>query len=448
MFGRRSAVGTAPDAAELLVARTRRRLAALTLLLIAALLIGAGAITAFLGLSALDGNVDRSLQTVTRAVVDRLDGTLPGASTSGGEDGESGSEDRTIAGADTFFLYLDAGGHLSSSTAGRSITGLPDAAAVAAARGSGSDLRSIQAGALHVRLLTLPVPAHDAQAGNGPAGFVQAGFVLTLHDEQASDLVRAIVVVVILGLLGAAVVTVYLTGRALVPVRAAFAYERRFVAGASHELRTPAALIRASAEVLEREQLVTEEGRPLVGTLVAESDRLARLVSDLLALASSEAASLSIEPRPVDLGVVAAETVRRATPLATERGVAVRLEPAARPELPVLADPDRLVQVLLALLDNAFRHSPAGGTVTVSAERSGGLGAVAVTDQGPGVPAAERERIFEPFARLGRRRAGSDEGSGLGLAIARTIVQRHGGTLHVEDASGGGARFVVRLPLR
>ena len=112
----------------------------------------------------------------------------------------------------------------------------------------------------------------------------------------------------------------------------------------------------------------------------------------------------------------------------------------------VEADEDRLSQLLLILVDNAIEHSPPGGTVTLELGVSGSKATLAVSDQGPGVPAAERERIFEPFARLpGRRRTSS--GSGLGLAIARQLAVRHGADLVVDDAPGGGARFSLRLAL-
>jgi len=113
------------------------------------------------------------------------------------------------------------------------------------------------------------------------------------------------------------------------------------------------------------------------------------------------------------------------------------------------ADDDRLIQVLLILLDNAFRHSPPGGTVAVAAIRGADRrGRLEVADQGPGVPPAMREKIFEPFARMPASRSRADAGSGLGLAIARRLVELHEGTLTVADDPDGGARFVLDLPIR
>jgi len=112
--------------------------------------------------------------------------------------------------------------------------------------------------------------------------------------------------------------------------------------------------------------------------------------------------------------------------------------------------PGRLVQLLLILVDNALRHSRAGGLVTVAATPDAMARSVVVTvdDEGPGIPVAEREHVFEPFARLPGARVRADTGSGLGLAIARRIATLHGGTLGVDEAPGGGARFILTLPRR
>jgi signal transduction histidine kinase len=184
-----------------------------------------------------------------------------------------------------------------------------------------------------------------------------------------------------------------------------------------------------------------------VADIVAESDRLGGLVDDLLALAASERGTLAIERRHIDLAAVARDTVRRAGPLAAERGIDLVGPADGEAHLPVVGDPDRLVQLLLVLVDNASRHSPPGGRVMVTAGEEGRrVASVYVDDQGPGVPPESREAIFEPFARLPGSRSAADAGSGLGLAIARRIAELHGGTLVAADAPGGGARFVLSLP--
>ena len=426
-----------------LLARTRLRLAVVILALVSALVIAIGAVTAFTAIRALDDDVDRALTSATDAFLARGDALIPTPPAGGGGESSDGSDEpteRPPASSDTFFLVLDASGAVVSNPSGIPLDGLPDAAAVTSASASGRDLRTVEAGGIAVRLLTEPV-VHDGAT----TGYVQVGYVLTLHDRQSRTLVLTVVLVCGLGLLGAAFVTVVVVNRALVPIRAAFETERRFVADASHEIRTPAAIIRASAEVLDREGLVTEAGRPLVADVVSEADRLGRLVDDLLALDASDRGALSLDRRVVDLRVLARDTTTRARPLAAERGVTLAGPDEGSP-IAVDVDPDRLVQSLLVLLDNAMRHSPAGGSVTVAAERAGGHAVLSVADEGPGIPRDARERVFEPFARLPGVAGAKGSGSGLGLAIARRIVELHGGTLAVDDAPGGGARFILALP--
>jgi len=415
------------------------------LALVSALVIAIGAVTAFTAIRALDDDVDRALTTATDAFLARGDALIPAPTPpagGGGESSDGGDEptERPPASSDTFYLVLDASGSVVSNPSSVPLTGLPDSAAVASASASGRDLRTIEAGGIAVRLLTVPV-VHDGAT----TGYVQVGYVLTLHDRQSQTLVWTVFLVCGLGLLGAAFVTVVVVNRALVPIRAAFETERRFVADASHEIRTPAAIIRASAEVLDREGLVMEGGRPLVADVVSEADRLGRLVDDLLALDASDRGALSLDRRVVDLRALAGDTTTRARPLAAERGVTLA-GPDEGPPIAVDVDPDRLVQSLLVLLDNAMRHSPSGGTVTVATERGGGHAVLSVADEGPGIPRDARERVFEPFARLPGAAGSKGSGSGLGLAIARRIVELHGGTLAVDDAPGGGARFILALP--
>lgn len=426
-----------PGDAQLLRA-VRRRFAAVTLLLLTALVVGIAAVTVVVGLKSLDDAVDTALEQAASEELVNLSGELPTT----GDAGEA--EGRVPQDSDTFFLLLDGSGTMVSNPSSVSLTGLPDRAALLAARATGRDLRTVVSGERSIRLLTLPIGV-----ASQPVGWLQAGFILDLHDRQSQGLVFVVALVGLVSLAGAALVAFLVTGRALVPIRAALATERRFVADASHEIRTPAAIIRSSAEVLQREELVVADGRPLVENIVAEADRLGNLVEDLLAMAASDRGDLAVERRPIDLTDVARVTVRRAAALAAERGMSLVGPAADSQPLPVFGDADRLVQLLLVLIDNALRHSPAGSAVTVAAAAVPGRRAeISVSDEGPGVPAKDRETIFEPFARLAGAGSRADTGSGLGLAIARRLAQLHGGSVTVGDAPGGGARFVLALPLR
>jgi signal transduction histidine kinase len=416
---------------ERLLRRTQRRLFAVTLILLALLVVGVGAATLVIGTSALDSDVDNALQAAVAAQVAALSGELPEAE----EVQEHAAQAPAVA--ETVLVVLDAQGGVVQ-VRGSLPEGVPVAEAVDGAA-AGHDWRTITAGDTEIRLYTVPV-VHD----NAVVGYVQGGFDLSLHEAQSRSLVVAVLTVGALGLLAAAFITLLVTSRALVPIREGFEAQRRFVADASHELRTPAALIRANAEVLEREDLVAEDGRDLLADVIAEADRLGGLVGDLLQLAAWDDTTLAITPVPLDVADVARTTVRGATALAATR--TVRLEIEAEESAPALADRDRLVQLILILVDNAVDHSPSGGTVGVRVSRGHGNVLVEVDDEGPGIPEADRQRIFEPFTRLpGATRHGSG-GTGLGLAIARRIADAHGGRIEAGSTAAGGASFTVTLP--
>jgi len=419
------------DQTARLLAATRWRLVGVTFGLVAVLVVGIGAATAIAGVGALDADVNRALEAAVTAAAQR--GDHPRDTTEG---------DETVpAASDTFIFYLDAAGRALSNPSRVGLAGLPDANAVAALGSDAArDLRTVSAGGVPVRLLTVPVSGED-----GTPGYVQGGFVLTLRDRQAASLVVTIVLVGLAGLVAAALVTLIVTSRALVPVRRSMDAQRRFVADASHELRTPVALIRANAEVLQREGLIRPDGLPLADDIVAEADRLGRLVGDLLTIAADDARGLTLEMAPVDLAGLATETARTAAAFAAERGVAIVVD-AGRP-VQIAGDRDRLIQLALILIDNAISHSPAGGTVKVAVMTRAARAALVVEDQGPGIPEVDRGRIFEAFTRLAGGRGDRARGSGLGLSIGSRIATAHGGEISVDEAPGGGARFTVSFPL-
>jgi signal transduction histidine kinase len=207
--------------------------------------------------------------------------------------------------------------------------------------------------------------------------------------------------------------------------------QRRFVADASHELRSPLATIGAGLELLQ------ESDPGTVRTLRGETERLGRLVDDLLLLARADERGLQPRRDEVDLDeLVEAE---RARPYDDGVRTEVRTEPVR-----VVGDRGQLVRVLRNLVDNAHRH--AGSQVVVTLGRDGDHAAIDVADDGPGVPADERTRIFERFVRLDDARARADGGSGLGLSIVAEVVAAHDGKVWVEENPGGGALFRVRLP--
>ncbi|WP_433558049.1 HAMP domain-containing sensor histidine kinase [Pseudonocardia xinjiangensis] len=224
--------------------------------------------------------------------------------------------------------------------------------------------------------------------------------------------------------------------------RASEARTRRFVADAAHELRTPLAGVQAAAEAAIAPGLDAEERDRLHLLLLRESHRAGRLVDDLLALARIEA-GIELRREPVDLLELARSEADRIRLLAPDREVEVQGDPTVVP-----GDAARLGQVVGNLLDNARRHTPATSRITVDVTATGrGMATVLVADTGPGVPPADRERVFDRLVRLDEARSADDGGAGLGLAIARGIARAHGGDLRcVEPPGGVGAAFALTLP--
>lgn len=218
--------------------------------------------------------------------------------------------------------------------------------------------------------------------------------------------------------------------------------QQRFVSDASHELRAPLTIIHANLELLRRGDALARDERALaIREAHAEAERLARLVADLLALARADA-GVPIRRMPVELDRVLLDVVGEARHLA--KGQRLEIGPV-EPTL-VTGDPDRLRQLLLILLDNAIRYTPAPGRVTVALRHSGQEAEVQVGDEGVGIPADDLPRVFERFYRADPARSRDPGGSGLGLAIAQWIVARHGGRVTLESRPGKGTVAAVVLP--
>jgi two-component system, OmpR family, sensor kinase len=228
-------------------------------------------------------------------------------------------------------------------------------------------------------------------------------------------------------------------GAARSETEAALPRQREFVADASHELRTPLTSILANLELLEAE--LEGEQHEIAGSALRSSRRMRRLVADLLLLARADAGRES--PRePVDLGAVAREAAAEAEAVASDHPLSLDLPG----EVTVEGARDDLHRMTLNLLENAYLHTPAGTPVTLAVREKGGSAVLEVADRGPGVPPASRERVFERFARGSGDAAPTGSRSGLGLSIVRAVADAHGGSVALEDAEGGGARFAVVIP--
>jgi signal transduction histidine kinase len=437
---------TALAGEALLIRRTRRRLVAWSGIstLIVLVVLGAALYAAVAGTLA-GASVDQLAARVDPWVA-RLEGQR------GGGDGPGfGFQPGQ---GNTYLFAFDNAGQLVQLGRERVVVlaGLPEPASLAAARVAedGRDVRAVDveigSGIVPVRLLTQRVVYVD----DGQTYFLQA-----LQDRSTEvATLNALLTVLLAGGLVAALVAVAFGAvyarRALVPIRdsletqrTALRRQREFAADASHELRTPLTVIRSSVEHLSRhrDQPLGDSSEAL-DDIDAEVSHLALLVDDLLLLARSDSGAVSLERVALDLGDVASDAASSMARTAEERVVRVVVDP----EPAILdGDPVRLRQLVTILVDNAIRHSPRGGEVSVRVRADGSMASLEVADQGPGLRPDDMAHVFDRFYRAPGAPSG---GTGLGLSIARWIVERHGGRIGVRNSEAGGAVFRAELPLR
>jgi signal transduction histidine kinase len=342
----------------------------------------------------------------------------------------------------TYALALDAAGNPVLRPGAHLPPGFPYEPGVAAAANGGRDIQTADIGGTPVRVLTQNVVVDGATYT-----------VQVLQDRTAEQQTLQVMLAVLL--VGGLVVIIVAFGfgtvyarRALVPIREsltgqrlALRRQREFAADASHELRTPLTVIRSSVEHLERHR---SEPVEKVGSALVDIDEEVRhmttIVEDLLLLARSDSGAVQLEHLPVDLSDVVVDGASSMAKPAADRGVSVDVDPG--PAV-VNGDQARLRQLVVILVDNAVRHSPPGGTVSVRVAADGAIASLVVEDQGPGISPDDLPHLFERFYRAPGAPGG---GTGLGLAIAAWIVDRHGGRIAADNRSEGGARFSVTLP--
>jgi two-component system, OmpR family, sensor histidine kinase CiaH len=298
---------------------------------------------------------------------------------------------------------------------------------------NGTDMRWVGSKGDRLRVYSVRVPADN------PAVLIQVTRSMASEHDALGELLFGLLLGGLGGLVLAAIAGWFLARKSLRPVREAFSRQQDFVADASHELRTPLAVIRANAEFIQQEQPENREAQDIL----RETDRLSTLVDGLLAMARGD---LPEQYRgEVDLGELVRDVVDAFTPIAAERGI--ELTAAAGDDVHVLGDREQLRQLLVILLDNALRYTPAGGRVHVQVRQDGSSAVLTVHDTGVGIAEEAVERVFERFFRGDEARNRQSGGAGLGLAIARELVSQHSGRISVESTEGAGSTFTVRLPL-
>ena len=289
----------------------------------------------------------------------------------------------------------------------------------------------------YVGFATVLAPNFDIAPELSNEQAAQAAFRSTIERIGIALVAADLIALIVVG-----IVAWVLASRTLRPIRDAHMRQRRFVADASHEMRTPLAAIRTSAESALLGPPSAEVAREALEEVVRSTDRLSRLTNDLLMLARTDERLLEGRTEVFDLSVVAAEAIESFQ--AANRDAPLGAVSFA-PDLRVVGDRDEALRIVANLLDNAVRHGSPPATVRVSTFALDGEAIVDVRDEGRGIAAADQERIFEPFYRV-RADADAPDGTGLGLAIARSLAERNGGRLTIVSQAGVGSRFRLSLP--
>jgi heavy metal sensor kinase len=334
---------------------------------------------------------------------------------------------------------------------------------------------------VHLRVLNIPL-----QAGSRPIGTLQVAASMVLADATRQALLRILVIVTATAMLVAALLAWFLTARALSPLvevtdlalrissaddlsqrlpprgtgmdeigqlvtafndtlarlETLFSSQQRFLADVSHDLRTPLTVIKGNVNLMRRMNNLDIES---LDSIEDESNRLSRLVGDLLLQAQVDSGRLPLSFAPVELDTLLLEVFKEMRVLARGR-VKIRLPEID--QVQVSGDRDRLKQVLINLVSNAVKYTPQGGEVTLSLGKSGSNARLVVCDTGLGIPKEDLPHIFERFYRAEKSRSRAKIGGyGLGLSIAYWIINRHGGQIEVDSTEGKGTTFCIYLPL-
>ncbi len=319
----------------------------------------------------------------------------------------------------------------------------PNLEAVDAANNRGYDWRTVRTqDGTRVRLLT-----YRMSAPNAPS-ILQLGRLLNDQDRVLEQFLIGLSVLGIICILVLGIGSWWLAGRSLKPTQRAWEQQQVFVANASHELRTPLTLIRAGIEVALRGHPEPKQAKLLQDT-IHEVDHINHLVDDLLLLSRLDARRLNLESQPIAINILLKDVHRQVERLAEKKNVHLILssEPNTAKSIFILGDETRLRQVLLILLDNALKHTPAYGKIDIIAERKGRNIRIIIEDNGHGIPTEHLEHIFERFYQAPGNHSDENQGSGLGLSIAKSLVESQGGNIWLESQVEKGTRVTITLPV-
>ncbi|WP_110956076.1 sensor histidine kinase [Anaerosinus massiliensis] len=286
--------------------------------------------------------------------------------------------------------------------------------------------------------------------GDQELGTVFMGEDISDYYQMLKVLLAVMVFVSLIFLIIAALAGHLLAGKAIIPIKQAFFRQREFAADASHELRTPLSVLQLSLEAVRNDddQMLSSFSTQVLDDMNVEIRRMTKLVTDLLTLARADAGTKNILKEKFDLIAMAEDLIRSVQPLAAVNEVKLKMQ--SEEVVFIMADRERISQLLLILIDNAIKYTPAGGEVAVLITRTTSpkpFVTIVVNDTGEGISEKDKILIFERFYRVDKTRSREEGGTGLGLSIAKWIVDVHGGTIKVESTSGRGSSFIIRLPI-
>lgn len=361
---------------------------------------------------------------------------LEGSSPSHASETHEGLQENELA--DIFVMPLTQQGTLITGIGSQYSKGFVDLKAVQAAQKNGYDFRTVTTSTgIPVRLFTYVVPAGEK------VQVFQIGRYLSAQQRVLKQLLNTMI------LLGG-VVTIFfglaswfLAGRTIKPSQLAWDKQHTFIANASHELRAPLTLIHAGVELGLRKAENLEQ-RQLLADVLSDANYMNKLIEELLLLSRLDTGALKLEFQPINMPAFTAEMLRQVERLAQTQSLTLNQSVAP---IQITADPVRLKQVMLIILDNAIRNTPPGGTVEIKVFSSGNKGLIEIEDNGPGIPEEMLDKVFERFFKVDDQSSMDYRGSGLGLSIARSLVETQNGTIAIASPAGKGTKVTLSFPL-
>jgi two-component system sensor histidine kinase CiaH len=261
-----------------------------------------------------------------------------------------------------------------------------------------------------------------------------------------TNAVNIMLIVIVIGAVASGVCGYFLSGRALVPIKQNSERQQEFLADASHELRTPIAVIQTNLEVVKASGEETVDSQmEWIDNAYQETRRMHRIVEDLMFLARADAGEVRKQNVPVDLEFLCREVAERMMPVAMNKSIILEVLGSGDP-VQVDGDESQLTQLLVILVDNAIKYSGPDTRITLDARLNGTTAVLAVSDQGIGIPEGEQQKVFQRFYRVDKARSRAEGGTGLGLSIAQWIVRGHKGSIGLTSQEGVGTTIEVRLP--